>query len=52
MQPENNRITVKLPASIWLSPRANRQKTELAAKANNANVVNTKVLLNITGLFP
>jgi hypothetical protein len=37
--PENSRITVKLDASMDLSPNANRQKMEFAAKAKSAKVV-------------
>jgi len=39
MAPDNNRIAVKLDASIVSFPNANRHSTELAANAINANPV-------------
>ena len=39
MVPDNNRITVKLDASMVSFPNANRHSTELAANAINANPV-------------
>ncbi len=43
--PEINRILVKLAGSILEGCRANRQKIELAAKANKAKPVITKILI-------
>jgi len=37
--PDSKRITVKLAASMVCSPKANRQKTEFAAKATSAKLV-------------
>lgn len=37
--PDNKRIIVKLAASMVFSPNANRQSTELAAKAIRAKMV-------------
>ena len=43
MAPDSNRITVKLDASIVLSPNASRQSTELAANAVSARAVKMMV---------
>jgi len=44
--PDNNRIEVKLEASIVFSPNASRQSTELAAKAISAKTVKVSVFIN------
>ena len=52
MVPDNNRITVKLDASIASFSNANRHNTELAANAINASpvkaIIFSKELLIIT----
>ena len=45
--PVNKRILVKLAASIAPDPRANRHKTEFAAKAISASVVKRSVFINV-----
>jgi len=43
--PDNNRIDVKLPASILLSPSANLHRIEFPAKANNDSIVKKIILM-------
>lgn len=55
MEPDSNRITVKLDASMASFPNANLHSTELAANAINANVVrmdvfNKELLINFYSL--
>ena len=45
--PDNSLIDVKLEASIVFSPNARRQRTEFAAKAISAKIVNNIVFVNI-----
>jgi|SaaInlStandDraft_7_1057024.scaffolds.fasta_scaffold06722_1 SMC interacting uncharacterized protein involved in chromosome segregation len=46
IDPESNRTTVKLDASIAPLPNARRQSTELAANAINAIEVSMNVFIN------
>lgn len=43
--PDNNLMMVKLEASILDSPKANRHRTELAAKAIKARLVRVNVFI-------
>lgn len=47
MAPANNRIIVKLEASITLFPNANRHNTEFAANAIKANDVKIKIFIRV-----
>lgn len=50
--PDNNRMIVKLDASIAPLPRAKRQSTELAANAINAKPVSKLVFSKSDNVLP